>query len=77
MKGTVGVLLEAKKQGLIDMIKPLLYALQEKGLYLGILLLLMHYEKQVRHNTGAVKTNHPITPPTQLHRSRYENRHPV
>ena len=33
-KGTVGVLLEAKGNGLIDKIKPLLIVLQEKGMYL-------------------------------------------
>ncbi len=33
--GTVGVLLEAKKEGLIGEIKPLLIALQENGMYLG------------------------------------------
>ena len=34
-KGTVGVLLEAKEEGLIDEIKPLLIALQKNGVYLG------------------------------------------
>ena len=33
-KGTVGILLEAKEEGLIDEIKPLLITLQEKGIYL-------------------------------------------
>ena len=33
-KGTVGVLLEAREEGLIDEIKPLLIVLQEKGMYL-------------------------------------------
>ena len=33
-KGTVGILLEAKEEGLIDEIKPLLIVLQEKGIYL-------------------------------------------
>jgi len=35
LKGTVGVLLEAKEKGLINIIKPLLFALQENGMYLG------------------------------------------
>ena len=34
-KGIIGVLLEAKKSGLIDIIKPLLIALQENGIYLS------------------------------------------
>ena len=34
-KGTVGVLLEAKENGLIDEIKPLLIALKENGMYLS------------------------------------------
>ena len=34
-KGIVGVLLEAKKEGLIDEIKPLLIALKQNGIYLG------------------------------------------
>ena len=34
-KGVVGVLLEAKENGLIDEIKPLLIALQKNGIYLG------------------------------------------
>ena len=34
VKGTVGVLLEAKQKGLIDAIKPLLETLQAKGMYL-------------------------------------------
>ena len=34
-KGVVGVLLEAKANGLIDEIKPLLIALQKNGIYLG------------------------------------------
>ena len=35
LKGIVGVLLEAKENGLIDEIKPLLIALQKNGIYLG------------------------------------------
>ena len=35
VKGTVGVLLEAKEKGLIDAIKPLLIALQDNGMYLS------------------------------------------
>lgn len=35
MKGTVGILLDAKESGLIDTIKPFLNQLQENGLYLG------------------------------------------
>lgn len=34
-KGTVGVLLEAKENGLIDTIKPLLTQMQTNGIYLG------------------------------------------
>jgi predicted nucleic acid-binding protein len=34
VKGTVGVLLEAKKKGLIDAIKPLLETLHDNGMYL-------------------------------------------
>ena len=34
-KGTVGVLIEAKEEGLIDEIKPLLIALKENGIYLS------------------------------------------
>lgn len=34
-KGVVGVLLEAKEEGLIDEIKPLLIALKQNGIYLG------------------------------------------
>ena len=34
VKGTVGVLLEAKKKGLIDAIKPLLETLRDNGMYL-------------------------------------------
>lgn len=34
-KGTVGVLLQAKEEGLIAMIKPLLFTLRENGLYLS------------------------------------------
>ena len=34
-KGVVGVLLEAKANGLIDEIKPLLITLQKNGIYLG------------------------------------------
>ena len=34
-KGVVGVLLEAKEEGLIDEIKPFLIALQKNGIYLG------------------------------------------
>lgn len=34
-KGTVGVLQEAKEEGLIDEIKPLLIALKENGMYLS------------------------------------------
>ena len=34
VKGTVGVLLEAKQKGLIDAIKPLLEALRDDGMYL-------------------------------------------
>ncbi len=34
VKGTVGVLLEAKKKGLIDAIKPLLEVLHDNGMYL-------------------------------------------
>lgn len=34
-KGTVGVLLEAKKEGLIDSIKPLLIRLQANGIHLS------------------------------------------
>ena len=37
-KGTVGVLLEAKKNDLIDAIKPLLDVLLENGVHLGTLL---------------------------------------
>lgn len=33
-KGTVGILLDAKEEGLVDEIKPLLITLQEKGMYL-------------------------------------------
>ncbi len=33
-KGTVGILLEGKENGLIDAIKPLLILLQEKRMYL-------------------------------------------
>ncbi len=35
VKGIVGVLLEAKEVELIDTVKPLLFALQENGIYLG------------------------------------------
>lgn len=38
-KGTVGILLDAKEEGLIDEIKPLLITLQEKGIYLDESLL--------------------------------------
>ena len=34
VKGTVGVLLEAKQKGLIDAIKPVLEALRDNGMYL-------------------------------------------
>ena len=34
VKGTVGILVEAKQKGLIDAIKPLLEALQDSGMYL-------------------------------------------
>ena len=34
-KGTVGVLLEAREEGLIDEIKPLLMALKKNGIYLS------------------------------------------
>ena len=34
VKGTVGVLLEAKKSGLIDAIKPLLEVLRDNGMYI-------------------------------------------
>ena len=34
-KGTVGVLLEAREEGLIDEIKPLLIALKQNGIYLS------------------------------------------
>ena len=34
-KGVIGVLLEAKRRGLIDTIKPLLIALHENGIYLS------------------------------------------
>ena len=34
-KGTVGILLEAKEEGLIDVIKPLLIALQDNGMHLS------------------------------------------
>ena len=34
-KGIVGILLDAKKKGLIDEVKPLLIALQNNGIYLG------------------------------------------
>ena len=35
VKGTVGILLEAKKEGLIDVIKPLLIRLRDNGMYLS------------------------------------------
>ena len=35
VKGTVGVLLEAKEEGLIEVIKPLLIQLQANGIYLS------------------------------------------
>ena len=35
VKGTVGVLLEAKEKGLIDVIKPLLIQLRDNGIYLS------------------------------------------
>ena len=35
MKGTVGILLEAKKKGLIHMIKPLIIALENNGMHLS------------------------------------------
>ena len=35
VKGTVGILLEAKKAGLIDVIKPLLIRLQDNGMHLS------------------------------------------
>ena len=35
VKGTAGVLVEAKQKGLIDVIEPLLMALQDNGMYLG------------------------------------------
>ena len=38
-KGTVGVLLEAKEEGLIDVIKPLLIRLQANGIHLSELLI--------------------------------------
>ena len=34
-KGTVGILLEAKEKGLIDVIKPLLIRLRDNGMHLG------------------------------------------
>ena len=34
VKGTVGILVEAKQKGLIDAIRPLLEALQDNGMYL-------------------------------------------
>ena len=34
-KGTVGILLEAKEEGLIDVIKPFLKTLQKNGIYLS------------------------------------------
>lgn len=34
-KGTVGILLEAKAEGLIDVIKPLLIRLQDNGMHLS------------------------------------------
>ena len=39
VKGTVGILLEAKEKGFIDAIKPLLIALQDNGMYLSELLI--------------------------------------
>ena len=38
-KGTVGVLLEAKEEGLIDVIKPFLIQLQDNGMHLSELLI--------------------------------------
>ena len=35
VKGTVGILLEAKAEGLIDVIKPLLIRLQDNGMHLS------------------------------------------
>ena len=35
VKGTVGILLEAKKEGLIDVIKPLLIQLRDNGMHLS------------------------------------------
>ena len=35
VKGTVGILMEAKEKGLIDTIKPLLIALQDNGMHLS------------------------------------------
>lgn len=35
VKGTAGILLEAKKKGLIDTIKPLIIALQNNGMYMS------------------------------------------
>ena len=35
VKGTIGILLEAKSKGLIDVIKPLLIRLQDNGMYLS------------------------------------------
>ena len=35
VKGTVGILLEAKEKGLIDVIKPLLIQLQDNGMHLS------------------------------------------
>ena len=35
VKGTVGILLEAKEKGLIDVIKPLLIRLQDNGMHLS------------------------------------------
>ena len=35
VKGTIGILLEAKAEGLIDVIKPLLIGLQNNGMHLS------------------------------------------
>ena len=35
VKGTIGILLEAKEEGLIDVIKPLLIRLQDNGMHLS------------------------------------------
>ncbi len=47
-QGTVGIVLEAKEKGLIDVIKPLLIRLRDNGMHLGESLITLARIREIR-----------------------------